>query len=423
MLSSEENELVTRTGPGTPGGELLRRYWQPVALCEELPVGGPPKEVRLLGEDLVLFRDDRGRPGLLGIHCSHRGADLSYGRVEDGGLRCVYHGWLYDVHGRCLEQPAEPKGSQFNEKIRHLAYPCQEAGGLILAYMGPGEPPLLPAYPFLLAPEAKRVTYRVFQECNYLQGNEGDIDPSHVSYLHRFFEESGRSAVVGSNVTANTLVTRDSAPRLEVEETDFGLRIFALRKNADNKLYVRISNFILPNLAAFSSQRPAGDGYGIHWHVPIDDTSHWKFGVLFSRTKKLEEDERLRAMDPEVDPVDHGLKRNKANRYLQSRQEMKEESYVGMGRSFLVHDACVTEGQGPIQNRSAEHLGYGDKAIIAQRKLLLRAVRAVSQGHEPAHVIRNPTANQFLHLVALGVVIPDSQDWRTVWNKYPQTLS
>jgi hypothetical protein len=261
----------------------------------------------------------------------------------------------------------------------------------------------------------------VFQECNYLQGNEGDIDPSHVSYLHKFFGESGRRTVVGSDTTANILVSQDSAPRIEIEETDFGLRIFALRKNVDNKLYVRISNFILPNLAAFSSQRPAGDGYGIHWHVPIDDRSHWKYGILFSRTKKLEEEERSRAMDPEVTFVDRRLKRNKANRYLQSQEEMHEKSYGGMGPSFLVHDACVTEGQGLIQDRSAEHLGYGDKAIIGQRKLLLRSLRAVSQGEEPAHIIRSPKSNRFAHLVALGVVIPESENWREIWQKYPQT--
>src|SRR5438034_9498051 len=158
VLTEEENELLTRTGPGTPCGELMRRYWQPVALAEELPVGGAPLPVRLLGEDLVLFRTSDASPlegrvegegsnvGCLAIHCSHRGADLSYGRLEDGGLRCIYHGWLYDRSGRCLEQPGEPVGSTFHQKIRHPAYPCIEQAGVIFAYLGPGEPPLLPAY-------------------------------------------------------------------------------------------------------------------------------------------------------------------------------------------------------------------------------------------------------------------------------------
>src|SRR5688500_3195469 len=169
--------MLTKVGPGTPGGEFLRRYWQPVALAEELPGGGAPVPVRLLGEDLVLFRDDDGRPGLLGIHCSHRGADLSYGRLEDGGLRCIYHGWLYDVHGRCLEQPGEPAGSTFHERIHQVSYPVREAGDLLLAYMGPGDPPLLPPYEFLNVPKPQRFASKDMRYCNYLQGNEGNIDP------------------------------------------------------------------------------------------------------------------------------------------------------------------------------------------------------------------------------------------------------
>src|SRR5246500_5939834 len=151
-MDKTENDLLTQTGPGTPCGELMRRYWMPAALSEELPRGGAPLALKLLGEELVLFRDDQGQPGLLGLHCAHRGADLSYGRLEDGGLRCIYHGWLYDIHGRCLEQPGEPAGSAFYQKIRHIAYPCLETGGLILAYLGPGDPPLLPGFDFLQAP-------------------------------------------------------------------------------------------------------------------------------------------------------------------------------------------------------------------------------------------------------------------------------
>src|SRR5204863_7649272 len=152
MISPEENSMLTRTGPGTPGGEMMRHYWHPAALSEELPPAGAPLPIRLLGENLVLFRDDQGRPGLIGLHCSHRGADLSYGRLEDGGLRCIYHGWLYNREGRCLEQPGEPAGSIFHEKIRHTAYPCIERNGAIFAYLGPGEAPEFPNYEFLTAP-------------------------------------------------------------------------------------------------------------------------------------------------------------------------------------------------------------------------------------------------------------------------------
>jgi phthalate 4,5-dioxygenase len=153
MISREENELLTKTSRGTPAGELLRRYWQPVALSEELPFGGAPLSVKVLGEDLVLFRDDQRRVGLLGIHCSHRGTDLSFGRVEDGGLRCLYHGWLYDICGRVLEQPGEPGGGANRHDIRHRSHPCKEFGGIIFTYMGPGDAPLLPNYEFLTVPE------------------------------------------------------------------------------------------------------------------------------------------------------------------------------------------------------------------------------------------------------------------------------
>jgi phenylpropionate dioxygenase-like ring-hydroxylating dioxygenase large terminal subunit len=169
MLTREQNDLLTQTGRGTPCGELMRRYWQPLALVGELDNRAAPLPVRILGEDLVLFRDDRGQIGLLDLHCAHRGADLSYGRLEDGGLRCVYHGWLYDVSGRCLDQPGEPAGSDFRKKVRQRAYPCQERSGIIFTYMGPGEPPLLPNYDFLSAPEERRVIVKLYQECNYLQ--------------------------------------------------------------------------------------------------------------------------------------------------------------------------------------------------------------------------------------------------------------
>src|SRR5512134_3275191 len=175
MIAAEENQLLTQTAPGTPCGELMRRYCQPVALSEELPAGGAPLKVKILGEELALFRDDQGRPGLIGVHCAHRGTDLSYGRVEDGGLRCLYHGWLYDICGRVIDQPGEPGGGANKAAIRHPAYPCHEVGGIILTYMGPGEPPLVPNYEFLTVAPEHRTAVKVMYECNYLQGNEGNI--------------------------------------------------------------------------------------------------------------------------------------------------------------------------------------------------------------------------------------------------------
>src|SRR4051812_6201725 len=221
MLTQEENDLITRTGPGTSCGDMIRRYWQPAALSEELPFDGAPLPIKLLGEDLDLFRDDDGRPGLLGLHCSHRGADLSYGRTEDGGLRCIYHGWLYDRAGRCLEQPGEPAGSTFHERIRQTAYPCQEVGGVIFAYLGPGEPPLFPDYELFRVPAAHRWVHKHYHECSYLQGNEGNIDTVHVRFLHGFLPGGRYSPNLTSEGREGPL-----APSLvpRCEETHFGLR-------------------------------------------------------------------------------------------------------------------------------------------------------------------------------------------------------
>src|SRR3970040_710875 len=219
MISKEENDLLTQTNAGTPAGELMRRYWQPVALSEELPQGGAPRTVAIMGEELVLFRDDQGRVGLLGLHCSHRGTDLSYVRVENGGLRCLYHGWLYDIRGRVLEQPGEPGGGANRDLICHLAYPCQEAGGVVFTYMGPGDPPLLPNYEFLTVPEPQRTVTKIFYRCNYLQGNEGNIDPVHLSFLHQYLNESQvahKRIVPGSGATDHALLREHIAPTIEV---------------------------------------------------------------------------------------------------------------------------------------------------------------------------------------------------------------
>ena len=219
MLSAEDNKLITQTGPGTPGGDLLRRYWQPVALTEEVPEGSAPIAIKVMGEELTLFRDEKGRLGLLGLHCSHRAADLSYGRIEDGGLRCLYHGWLYDVTGRCIEQPGEPAGSTLPDMVNQTAYPVQEKAGMVFAYMGPDEPPLLPNYPFMRGPEENSYVCKYFHSCNYLQSNEGNIDPAHLSYLHRLYDKpssdpasTSRLVPKGTQVSSNALFQADVAP-------------------------------------------------------------------------------------------------------------------------------------------------------------------------------------------------------------------
>ena len=412
MITAEENQLLTQTDRGTPCGELMRRYWQPVALGEELPAGGAPRKVKILGEELALFRDNQGRPGLIGLHCSHRGTDLSYGRVEDGGLRCLYHGWLYDICGRVMDQPGEPGGGANKTAIRHLAYPCQEAGGVIFTYMGPGDAPLLPSYEFLTVAPENRTVVKALYECNYLQANEGNIDRVHLSFLHQFLDEAqiARRRVVQSvNASDNTLLAKDMAPTIEVEVTNYGLRISTLRDASADKRYLRVTNFVMPNLSAFGGST-VGDGYAAHWHVPIDDHRHWKYIFAFSRTGPLDEYLRTRSRAELTD--DYRLSKTAANRYQQDRASMQSQTFTGLGTNFQVHDAFATESQGPVQNRTEENLVSSDKAIVAARKLIFNGIRDVQAGREPQHVVRDPTANTFPNLVVISDVIAKSLDWK-----------
>jgi len=412
MIPQEENDLLTRTGPGTPCGKLLRRYWQPAALSAEMPPGGAPKPIRLLGENLVLFRDDQGRPGLLGLHCSHRGADLSYGRIEDGGLRCIYHGWLYDIHGRCLDQPGEPAGGGHRDSIRHPSYPCEEIGGLILTYMGPGEPPVFPRYEIFLAPDSHRTVDKTFYDCNYLQAHEGNLDPVHLSFLHRRLRAEGgdqAQKVRSSNASSNTLFAADTAPAIEVEMTNFGFRIATLRRTGPSEVYLRLSNFIYPNLAAVPAGGPgtAGEGYTINWQIPIDDLHSWNYIITFSRRQPISSSGGDRTeKDADYIPV-----RNRANRYLQDRESIKSKSFSGIA-TFTAMDTCATETAGPIQDRTGENLATSDRAVVAFRKLLLKAIQNVEEGKDPPHLIRDRASSRVPNLVVLSEAISGSVDWK-----------
>jgi len=422
MLSTEENDLLIRTNRATPGGEFMRCYWQPVGLSEELPEGGEPLSLKILGEELVLFRDDQGKVGLLGLHCSHRGADLSLGRIEDGGLRCLYHGWLYDIQGRCLEQPAEPSGSDFKNKIRQRAYPCRELGGLIFAYMGKGEPPELPNYEPLVAPENHRFAYKVLHECNWLQAHEGEIDPAHLSYLHRRLRQPSwrqRSIQGSDGLQPMTLYRADAAPRVEVEETDFGVRIYSMRQAGGDKVYLRVTNSIFPNVSTIIGPM-AGDGYDVNWHVPIDDTNHWKFVVIFRRSGALEARDwkNINSVKEEMTP-DYRLVRNAGNKYLQDRESMKTWNICGMGTNNLPQDGAMVQSAGPIQDREEEHLGTTDKAIIANRKALLRAIQQTQAGKEPPHAMRDVEQREVRQIAVISEMIPATEEWK----QYPRKVA
>ena len=247
-------ELPVHTGPGTPGGALLRRYWQPIALARHLKANAP-QPVKVMGEELVLYRDEQGAPALIGLRCAHRRADMSYGRIEDGGLRCVYHGWLFDARGRCIEQPGEPEGGRHRDRVRMPAYPCVERAGAIWAYLGPGEPPPFPNYPVLAAPDDLRFTFRWHSNCNYLQANEGNIDPVHTSYLHGFSAspEAGSDALRTGRT--QRLFGADTAPTISVRDTRTGLRLLTERRLPSGKRLLRVTNFVMPNACAIEIGR------------------------------------------------------------------------------------------------------------------------------------------------------------------------
>ena len=421
MLTKEENRLITLTGPGTPGGALMRCYWHPIALAEELPPDGAPMPVKILGEELVLFRDDRDRPGLLGLYCSHRCADLSYGRIEDGGLRCLYHGWLYDIEGRCLEQPAEPPESRYKDEIRHLAYPVIERAGLLFAYMGKGEPPLLPSYEFLSATPEHRYLQKTFMECNYLQALEGNIDPAHISYLHRSLQRRPLvrkvpRTVPGSDKPAAAFLREDRQPKLEAERTDFGVRNYAIRNAGDAGRYIRVNNFIIPNkVAAVGNEGRVGEGYTIHWHVPVDDENHVRFDFFFNRVRPVARERYEQEVASRADR--QSLPSQQAEPLSAGSRADEDDNFSGMGDHYAAQDAFAAETPGPIHDRSREHLGTTDICIVAARRQLLAGVAAVQAGRDPIHVIRDPAQNDMSHIVVVSEVIPPDVDHKDLWRR------
>ncbi len=410
MLSREDNELLTRVARGTPMGDTMRRYWIPALLAWELPAPDcPPVRVRLLGEDLVAFRDSRDRVGLLDEDCPHRRASLFFGRNEEGGLRCVYHGWKYDVEGRCVDMMNEPEGLAFKDKITVTAYPTVEAGGVIWAYLGP--PALRPAPPrfaWTEAPATHRHVSKVIQESNWLQGLEGGIDTSHAPILHRLLTNaSTRPGFKPSNP-----FVRGKAPTLVVDLTDYGYQYAGIRPLDDARVHIRTYHFVLP----FHQLRPSQsvDGGPLvagHIWMPMDDETTMVFNWEYSTTAAPLTDEdrlerRLGNGPLDVDPATFRSVRNRRNNYMLDRQVQKTESFTGI-EGINTQDRAIQESMGPIVDRSREHLGPADKAVIQARRLLLEAVRTVGAGGTPRGV--GPT---YYALRAAEGVVPKDADWR-----------
>jgi phthalate 4,5-dioxygenase len=422
MLSAEQNDLITRIGPGTGAGKLMRCYWQPAALADELAGNRPVKPVHLLGENLVIFRDDQGRYGLIERACPHRGTDLAYGRLEDGGLRCAFHGWLFDVHGRCLETPAEPQGSALCKNIRQTAYPVVERSGILFAYLGPGEPPCFPQFDCFTAPASHTFAFKGLIECNWLQSLEVGIDPAHTSFLHRFFHDEDstqgygklfRDRSIDSDMPMTRIMREFPRPRIEVEPTDFGLRVVTLRRISDADTHVRVTNLVFPNsfVIPMSSEMTI-----TQWHVPIDDTRHYWYAIFTSFGAPVDKDEMRRQRLALYELPDYVPRKNKSNRYGFDPHEQAHSTFTGMGADINVHDQWACESMGVIQDRGKEHLGQSDKAISAYRRLLRDAIAAAGSGGRPPMMLDAAAAAAMTGPAAIDGIGP-SEGWQTYWQK------
>jgi phthalate 4,5-dioxygenase len=422
MLSAEQNDRITRVGPGTPGGTLLRRYWQPAALVDELVGNRPLKPVRLLGEDLVIYRDHKSRYGLLGRPCPHRGTDLAYGRLEDGGLRCAFHGWLFDVHGKCLQTPAEPDDSNMCHKIRQKAYPIIERNGILFAYMGPGEPPAFSHFDCFVAPSSHTFAFKGMIDCNWLQSLEVGIDPAHTSFLHRFFHDEDptqgygklfRDKSIDSEMPMTRIMREFPRPRIEVEQTDFGFRILTLREISAKNMHVRVTNLMFPNAFVIPMSRNMTI---TQWHVPIDDRKHYWYAIFTSFGEPVNRDEMRRQRLELYELPDYIPRKNKSNNYGFDPHEQEHETYTGMGTDINVHDQWACESMGEMADRTQEHLGRSDKAIAAYRRLLRMAIDAVDKGDQPPMIFDAETAANITGLAAVDGIGP-TDDWQGYWQK------
>ena len=388
-MTPEQNDLITRSGRATPLGGLLRCYWQPVALLDELDGPRPAKGVRVLGQDLVLFRDDKGRIGLLDRDCPHRNADLAFGRLEDGGLRCLFHGWLFDVDGNCLETPGEPAGSKLCTRIRQKSYPVEVRGGIVFGYLGEGDPPAFPALDCFTAPDSHVFAFKGYLDCNWLQALEVGIDPAHASFLHRFYEDEDAAASYGrqfratsadSDFTMTEVLREYENPDIAVERSDIGLRLTALRTLAGGATHVRVTNVLFPQAFVI----PLSETMTItQWHVPIDDESCYWYAIFTGFAEAVDK-ETMRAQRLKLYTLPDYMPRvGRHNNYGYDLEEQRLRTYTGMGEDINVHDQWAVESQGRIQDRTREHLGTTDKGIVAYRKLLLNEIRKAGEGQAP----------------------------------------
>src|ERR1700704_5524793 len=386
MLPVERNELLTRVGRGTPIGELFRRYWLPVLLAEELPEPDcAPVRVKLLGERLIAFRDTQGRIGLIEEFCAHRGVSLWFGRNEENGIRCPYHGWKYDVSGRCVDLPSEPG---MCKDIKLDSYPAIERAGVIWAYLGPAEEkPEEPAYEWTEVPPAHRYISKRLQECNYLQAMEGALDSIHSGFLHRY--SVADDPLLKRDPDSLALLLADRKPKIIPEVSPAGLYVATRRNAGEDRYYWRVTQWLMP---CFSFFPPYGDNpYGGHAFVPTDDERCWTFSIDYHPFRALTEAEREAAhagrgihvplIEGSFIPV-----ANRRNDYLIDRAAQNAKKTFSGVLGVGGQDAAIQESMGTIQDRAREHLVSSDNGIVKTRRLLMDAASAVARGDAPPGV-------------------------------------
>ncbi|MGH7991969.1 MAG: Rieske 2Fe-2S domain-containing protein [Limisphaerales bacterium] len=419
-MTGAENQFLTRVGPGTPMGSLMRRYWIPVLQSTDLPEReGPPLRVRLLCENLVAFRNSAGQVGLIDHVCPHRCASLFFGRNEENGLRCLYHGWKFDIEGRCVDIPNEPPGSKFNEQIRVTAYPCVEKNSIIWTYLGPdcGKPPPLPELGWALVGTERRGALRYQRACNWLQAMEGDFDSSHLSFLHLAFDPKlqGPAGDTKAGIDYYRNIARmDKQPLLEVKDTDVGVMYGARRDAGDDKYYWRVTQFMLPFYTSVPSY--SGKNRDKVW-VPLDDEHTMVWETHWSSTRELSAEEQKGWKD-RVGPsgflpdTDDWLGRfrfaaNADNDFLQDRERQKNFNFSGMENVTPIQDGAMQESMGAIVDRTKEHLGASDAAIAWMRRRLLNAAKELAKNKIPPGV-GNPG---FYHKHGDQVLLEEKDSW------------
>jgi 5,5'-dehydrodivanillate O-demethylase len=361
MLTAEENDFLVRVGPGTPAGELLRRYWHPFALVQDLSAECPTKSVRLLGEDLVLFRDKLGRVGLLGEHCAHRSASLRYGRVEERGISCAYHGWLFDTCGRILETPPE-RNEAVMRTVTQRAYPVRRFIGMYWAYLGPDPAPEIPRYDVWARRDGhRRIVVRPLLDCNWFQAMENSADPAHLQILHQEFIGRGRTPI------STTRGFTDDVTNIGFEVADWG----AIMKHREyTNGTIEDHPLIFPNILR--------QGSDTQIRVPIDDTHTWHVSVYLDLTPDGSVPEQ-----PEDPPVE----------FVRPAKEPAGALYPNaryLLNSVLAQDYAMWETQGPITDRSAEHLSYSDRGVALYRKLMRENIERMQRGEDPLGIVRDP---------------------------------